>query len=196
MLVGVAQEWEQTCQVRERFRAHNKLFYSVDAVEGAIDLPKVSVKEAAHHSEVLEPLLRAMVAARRGESVPLFSVPAASLQLLGSMISFPVPGSAYGCFYQSRCVPALGCMWLVDRPFTCKLDPVKASQVLRHDGCRPGCLPGTCSSRGVASKEDVQLREAQGSPEPPHQERGVPGADEHFAAGCPCFASRVLNQHV
>ena len=88
-VVGVADVWEGCEGVRRRFREVHRLFYSLDEHEEG-RLPKVTVKEGGHHSDVLAPLLRCMVEAPRDTSgsVKLFALPAVEHQSLVKQVEF------------------------------------------------------------------------------------------------------------
>ena len=78
---GVADKWETIPSIRTGFRDHGRLFYSLDAAaQGRV--PRITVKEAAHHAEVLKPLLRCMRKAPRDSKgkVRLFGKPACEKQ--------------------------------------------------------------------------------------------------------------------
>ena len=73
---GIAQQWEKIDEIRATYREHGNIFFSLDPTATA-RVPKITVKEAAHHAHVLQPLLVAMRKAPRDAkgSVRLFGVP-------------------------------------------------------------------------------------------------------------------------
>ncbi|CAE7676430.1 unnamed protein product [Symbiodinium sp. CCMP2592] len=51
---GIAQQWEKIDEIRATYREHGKTFFSLDPTATA-RVPKITVKEAAHHAQVLKP---------------------------------------------------------------------------------------------------------------------------------------------